>query len=93
MRGFGEVELPPPAVWTEVESDGKGTVSAVHSTRPVSNKRRRVDIALLREMSDRGFVGFRFCPTEKMLADGLTKGMNTSAIRQVAVQNKFDLPI
>ena len=93
LRGFGDVELPPPDVWIEVESDGKGTVSAVHSTRPVSNKRRRIDIALLREMEERGFVGFRFCPTEKMLADGLTKGMCTSAIRQVAVTNTFELPI
>ena len=93
LRGFGEVELPPPDVWTEIESDGNGTVSAVHSTRPVSNKRRRIDIALLREMSDRGFVGFRFCPTEKMLADGFTKNMDTGAIRQLAVHNRFALPV
>ena len=73
-------------------SDGNGTVTAVYSTKPVSNKRRRIDVALLRESNDQGFLRFRFCPTDKMLADGLTKRMNTDAIRALAVLGEFEIP-
>ena len=92
-RGFGlfsgDGGTPPPQVWTEVVCDGNGTVTAVHSTKPVSNKRRRIDIALIRELVDHGFAKFRHCSTELQLADGLTKRMPTDPLRLAAVESKF----
>ena len=91
-RGFGlfggDGGTPPPQVWTEVVCDGNGTVTAVHSTKPVSNKRRRIDIALIRELVDQGFLKFRHCSTELQLADGLTKRMCNDPLRTAAVESK-----
>ena len=92
-RGFGLFDgdggTPPPQVWTEVVCDGNGTVTAVHSTKPVSNKRRRIDIALIRELVDHGFAKFRHCPTELQLADALTKKMQTDMLRRAAVNSEI----
>ena len=61
-----------------------GVISSVHTTKPVTNKRRRVDVALLREAEDELGVELEHCTTDRMLADALTKRMVTTALRDAA---------
>ena len=80
----GGSEVPAPTTWTRVLNDGMGTVSSVYSTKPVTNKRRMLDVALLREAVDSGMVDLGHCGTDKMVADALTKRMSTYAVRRAA---------
>ena len=95
IHGYGQLTgtgISRPAVYVELLSDGNGTVTAVHSTKPVSNKRRRIDIALLRELVDHKFLQFRHVSTEKMVADALTKAMACGSLKALANENVFDMP-
>ena len=92
LHGYGHArEVPRPRVWTKVLNDGYGTVSAVHSTRPVTNRRRKIDIALLRESVDEGVIELEHCETGLMVADALTKRMNTEALRRAATRGEIPL--
>ena len=87
MHGYGQLTgtgITRPAVYVELLSDGNGTVTAVDSTKPVSNKRRRIDIALLRELVDHKFLQFRHVSTERMVADALTKAMPCGSLKALA---------
>ena len=84
-RGFGHsAEIAKPKVWTKVLNDGYGTVSSVYSSKPVTNKRRKLDVALLRETVDEGIAEIDHCRTERMIADPLTKRMNAEPLRKAA---------
>ena len=54
-------------------TDNKSLFDATSTTNLVSDKRLRVDLAALREMSDRNEVKFRWIETKKQLADVMTK--------------------
>ena len=57
-------------------NDGDGVVRTVNTSKAgVRNKRRKLDIASLREAVDEGLVeSFEHVETHEMVADGLTKG-------------------
>ena len=89
LRGYGhESEVAGPLVSTRVLNDGMGTITSIYSTKPVTNKRRMLDVALLREVVDSGKVGLGHCPTDKMCADALTKRMPTDAVRKAACRGR-----
>ncbi len=57
-----------------VLTDSKQLYDSVHSSSPCSDKRLLLDIAVLQENLQTGEINeFRWIPTSKMLADGLTK--------------------
>jgi len=96
MRGFGhhlgasDRMYPPPTCWISVFSDGNGTVTAVQSTKPVTNRRRRIDVALLREAVDDGVLTFTHCDGKYMVADGLTKKLvDRGVLRKLAHLGSF----
>ena len=65
-----------------------GTVSSVHSTNPVTNMRRMLDVALLRESVDSRMVDMQHCGTDKTCADGLTQRMPTEALRRASCRGR-----
>ena len=72
--GFGNREVPRPRVPVHVYNDGKGLVDAVHGSKnTIRSKRRRVDVASLRETVETGVATLAHCETGAMAADGLTK--------------------
>jgi len=74
LRGVGHVQrVPAPGMPVAVLNDGLGTISAIHSTKPIANKRRRVDVALLREAEADLGVRYHHVETTSMQADALTK--------------------
>ena len=94
MRGFGDREVPRPKVPVHAYNDGKGLVDAVHGSKhTVRSKRRRVDIASLREAVESEAVSLAHCDTHAMTADGLTKRSETLRPPLVrAMQGELILP-
>ena len=54
-------------------TDNASLVESLASTKAVLDKRLRIDIAMLREMIDRGEIKLRWIPTDHQLANCLTK--------------------
>ena len=57
----------------ELYTDNKSLYDALHTSNLVSDKRLRVDMSALRELSDNGQVQFRWIESKNQLADVLTK--------------------
>ena len=74
MSGFGSREVPRPILPMFAYCDGKSVIDAIYSSRwQIKSKRRRVDLASLRESGELEHVAFSHCDTDKMVVDGLTK--------------------
>ena len=68
------VYVPRSTISTVGYSDGESVVSNIYtSMTQIRNKRRRVDVASLREASDDGVINFEHSPTDLMVADGTTE--------------------
>ncbi len=66
--------LSHPALSIAVICDAKSVVDALYTSRwSVRSKRRRVDLAAIKEAHDVDGVKTSWCDTTLMLADGLTK--------------------
>lgn len=63
--------------------DNKSLVDALHSCKNVDDRRLRIDIAVLRDMLERGEIGeVSWVDTSQQLADCLTKkGASTERLR------------
>ena len=88
------VYVPRSTISTVGYSDGESVVSNIYtSMTQIRNKRRRVDVASLREASDDGVINFEHSPTDLMVADGTTE--RDEKLRQViriAMGGKVHLP-
>ena len=61
------------------KTDNSCLYDAVHSTAQILDKRLRIEMAILREMVDRGEIAeISWIPTDKQIADSLTKKGVTS---------------
>ena len=74
---------------TECKTDGQLVFNAVYSMTALLNKRLRVNVAVLREMTGRGEIKkFTWVPTKDQLADCLTKrGRSPLKLLQVLTTN------
>ena len=64
------VNLPPINLYV----DNKSLHDAAKTTKALVEKRQLVDISAIREMLDRKEINIFWTPTERQLADVLTKG-------------------
>ena len=72
--GFGMREVPRPRIPMFAYCDGKSVIDAIYSSRwQIKSKRRRVDLASLRESGEQEYVQYSHCETGDMVMDGLTK--------------------
>ena len=95
LRGFGHKEcVPRSRIGTVAYSDGESVVSNIHTSKAqIRNKRRRVDVASLREASDDGVVVFEHVPTDLMVADGTTKKDDKlRSVIRIAMDGRVHLP-
>ena len=85
-NGFGSRAPLKPTVPMLALTDAESVVSSIYSSKTnIRNKRRRVDIASLREIGEDLEDSWRLehVDTSKQVADGLTKRMDTSQLREV----------
>ena len=77
---FGLHDLPPIRVFT----DSKSFCDHLHSTHVLTDTRMRVDMARIREMLSLSEIKISWVPSERQLADALTKqGAASGRLRQV----------
>ena len=71
--------------------DSKSLYDAVYSTKLVDDKRLRIDIAALQQLCEKQMVyQIKWCSTEKMLANALTKrGAPTAQLIEVLRQGSL----
>lgn len=78
---FGFCKKPdtqPIVIPTKAFCDGESVVSSLYTSKnQVRNKRRRVDIASLKEAVEDGILDVQHIPTQYTAADALTKRMAT----------------
>ena len=55
------------------KTDNSCLYDAVHSTRQILDKRLQILMAILREMIDQGEIEITWIPTDRQIADTLTK--------------------
>ena len=86
--------MPRSRIGTVAYSDGESVVSNIHTSKAqIRNKRRRVDVASLREASDDGVVVFEHVPTDLMVADGTTKKDDKlRSVIRIAMDGRVHLP-
>ena len=77
---------PRIVAWT----DNADTAEAVFSTKSVTDKRLRIDIACIKENVEKEKISLFHCKGEKMLADCLTKGTaNAEGLLKVLANGSF----
>ena len=80
---LGNQKLPKIQCYT----DSHQLYDAIHSIRPIKDKRLRIDLAIAKEMLDKHEISkVNWIPKEEQLADCLTKS-NASATTLIQVLN------
>ena len=76
-------EITKEGIKTFIFTDNNSLVDAVYSTKLVSDKRLRVDVAYLREIVSTRDLVFIWINTSRQLADGLTKQTKNGELKDV----------
>ncbi len=77
---FGE-PIDNTTVWCDNQSCIALTKDPGHHDR---NKHVEIRLHFIRNLVDRGRIHFKYCPTEEMLADGLTKSVSRITLEKLA---------
>ena len=76
-----------------VLADCKSLVDTGHSTTSITEKRLMIDLGAIREAIERREIRLSHISTQFMLADALTKRMDTQAIRNVLKYHRLPNPV